>query len=407
MMQEQHLFNMNSIRLFDHHHPVSELVDENKLEKDSIVTENKTPISQKPSSKGPSLATAAASVALGASLLGSTALFPLEAQAAMSGGRMGGSFSAPSRQSYSRPAAPRSYAPSFRGGGGPIITPYVVPAPIPFFTPPIVPFWGSPFSPGVGVISYHRGPGLFDLLFLGGLVFAMWNIVSSVTSSATMTDRWSDEGSIFSRPQASPLGVGTSVVRLSVAVNVPNRDDPNSLLSTLSRLAASAKTDSRKSVQNLTSQVAVELLRRKSSIVSAATESRKFGDNHERSAERTFEQWSVQERSKFEKELVSKFGGIDTTAATRRSSRASDDGGKATLAVVTLVVSIQGDSTANQIPNRIRSLADVEQALRQIAADVRVDDCLLGAEILWTPEDRDEVLSRRDVIADYPELVNV
>jgi uncharacterized membrane protein len=384
-----------------------------KLEEGSIVvSENETRISPKPSSsKGPSLATAAASVALGASLLGSTAFFPVEAQAAMSGGRMGGSFSAPSRQSYSRPMAPsRSYAPSYRGGGS-IITPYVIPAPVPFFTPPIVPFWGPPISPGVGVISYHRGPGLFDLLFLGGLGFAMWNIVSSVTSSATtMTDRWSDEGSIFSRPQASPLGVGTSVVRLSVAVNVPNRDDPNSLLSTLSRLAASAKTDSRKSVQNLTSQVAVELLRRKSSIVSAATESRKFGDNNERSAERTFQQWSVQERSKFEKELVSKFGGVDTSATLRRSSRSSasaDDGGKATLAVVTLVVSIQGDSTVNQIPKRIRSLADVEQALRQIAADVKVDDCLLGAEILWTPEDRDEVLSRRDVIADYPELVNV
>ena len=74
------------------------------------------------------------------------------------------------------------------------------------------------------------------------------------------------------------------------------------------------------------------------------------------------------------------------------------------MAVVTLVLSIQGDATK---VSKIRSLADVEDALRRIAADVKVDDCLTGAEILWTPQDRSETLQRRDVVADYPELTTV
>ena len=52
----------------------------------------------------------------------------------------------------------------------------------------------------------------------------------------------------------------------------------------------------------------------------------------------------------------------------------------------------------------MNSWQDVWDGLRQIAADVRVDDCLLSAEVLWTPEDQSDVLTRRDVAADYPDL---
>jgi uncharacterized membrane protein len=72
------------------------------------------------------------------------------------------------------------------------------------------------------------------------------------------------------------------------------------------------------------------------------------------------------------------------------------------MAVVTLVLAIDGDST--QIPTKINSIGDVEEALRKIASDAKVEDCLQSVEILWTPEERTETLSRRDVLADYPEL---
>jgi uncharacterized membrane protein len=347
----------------------------------------------------------AASAALATALLASTSMNLLPADAAMSGGRMGGSFSSPSRSSgggsygrssgsYSRSYGSSSYYYSTPRRSTTIIAPI---APIvPFYSPPILPFYGG--GAGVGVISYNRGPSFFDLLFLGGVG---WIVVSAISNS--MKNQWSDDA-VSDVATTSVLGPGVSVIRLSVAMDVPNRDDPNSLLLTLDRIAATAQTGTRKGVQTLTSQVAMELLRRKSSIQSAASSYKYTKD--ERVAQRQFNQWSVEERSKFERENISKFAGIDTSSGKRRSLSADEiKNEKATMAVVTLVLSIQGDST--KLPTKIQSASDVENALRKIAADAKVDDCLIGAEILWTPEDRNEVLTRKDVVADYPELTVV
>merc|ERR1712224_1097575 len=65
----------------------------------------------------------------------------------------------------------------------------------------------------------------------------------------------------------SALGPGTSVVQLSVALEVPDRDDDRtSILAALDRLASTARTDSRVGIQTLSSTVALEILRRKSFI---------------------------------------------------------------------------------------------------------------------------------------------
>lgn len=321
---------------------------------------------------------------------------PLPSDAAMSGGRMGGSFSSAPRMS--RPA------PSYGGGGGgayyggarttyysrPSVT--VLPSMgygyNPFFAP--TPFYGG----GVGAISYARGPSFFDLIFLGGFLFVIANFFSNATRSIGES---STTSSFFSDVGSSALGAGTSVLQLSVAMEVPNRDDPNSILGALRRLANTAKTDSRVGIQNLTSQVAVELLRRKSSIVSASSSYQHFRDRTQ--AQRDYNSKSIQERSKFEKETISKYGGVDYSMS---SSDTVGDGTKATMAVITLVLAIDGDST--KIPSRIKSIQDVEEALRRIASDAKVDSCLQSAEILWTPEDATETLTLRDVIADYPEL---
>jgi uncharacterized membrane protein len=327
---------------------------------------------------------------------------PLPSEAAMSGGRMGGgSFSSAPRMS--RPAP--SYG-GGRGGGGayyggartsyysrPSVT--VLPSMgygySPFFAPS--PFYGG----GVGAISYARGPGLFDLLFLGGFLFVVANFFSNATRSIGSS---TSSSTFFSDVGSSALGAGTSVLQLSVAMEVSNRDDPNSILGALRRLANTAKTDSRVGIQNLTSQVAVELLRRKSSIVSASSSYQHFRDRTQ--AQREYNSKSIQERSKFEKETISKFGGVDYSLMDNSRNSVGGDGTKATMAVITLVLAIDGDST--KIPTRISSIQDVEEALKRIASDAKVDSCLQSAEILWTPEDAYETLTLRDVIADYPEL---
>lgn len=328
-------------------------------------------------------------------LLGS----PVPANAAMSGGRMGGSFSRSGGSGVTRMApSTRSY--NYYGGSSYYSRPSaIISAPI------IVPFV-NPFPPvyygGPGVISYSRGPGLFDFLILGGIGFFILNAIRSATAfgSGTLTTWTEPSSNLFSSGSSSALGPGSSVIQLSIALNVPNRDDPNSILSVFDRLARTAKTNSRVGVQNLTSQVALELLRRKSSFSGAFSRYKHFSDANQ--AQREFNTWSVKERSKFEKELVNKYGGVDYYADRDSSLKSNTNG--ATMAVVTLVLSIAGDST--KVP-RIQSATDVDEALRLIASNSKVDDCLTGSEILWTPEERSETLSFRDVIADYPELVSL
>lgn len=184
------------------------------------------------------------------------------------------------------------------------------------------------------------------------------------------------------------------------------------------------------------SSVALELLRRKQSIVAASTKAKHFGD--ESKAQREFNNLSIKERGKFQRETgerpdscslacffmseplqhgcsvrqynhfmtVSKYGGVDYSLS-KEDTPISPYSAKATIAVVTIVLQIDGDSTSNQLSSRVNSIRDVEEALSRIAADSKADDCLRGVEILWTPEERDETLTMRDVFADYSDLRSI
>merc|ERR1712127_9304 len=134
----------------------------------------------------------------------------------------------------------------------------------------------------------------------------------------------------------------------------------------------------------------------------ADTEYKHFRDGGK--AQRHFNSKALQERSKFEKENTNKYGGVDYSSNVPSND---DDHGfspQATSAVVTIVIAIDGDST--KLP-QINNINDLEKSLLRIAGDVRIEDCLRSAEILWTPDDKNDVLSQRDVIADYPKLRSV
>ena len=102
---------------------------------------------------------------------------------------------------------------------------------------------------------------------------------------------------------------------------------------------------------------------------------------------------------------VNKFGSESKPDA--RKARSADDEisfSSPTMAIVTLNYAIEGDST--ELP-AIRSRDDLRLALKRIAADAVVSDCLLMAEVLWSPEDSSETLSRDTVYADFPNLIPI
>lgn len=333
------------------------------------------------------------SIMVAATIMISLLFTPLQdAMAAPSGGRMGGSFGGSDRssssysRSYSSPT--RSYTRSYSSGGYYSRPNIIVAPPQPIFGGGYG-FFGAPIvRPGVTVVS--TGPTFLNFLSTAFIGLVLFSTISSFTRS-----QWDDTGNTSTE---SALGPGVTVAQVSVALNVPRRNDSSSILMYLDRLSATARTDSRVGVSNLVSQVALELLRQKRSIFAADSDFKHYKDGN--SAQREFNSMAIRERSKFERESISKFGGVDYA---ERGTRRLTDGfnPQATAAVVTLLISIDGDST--KLP-RINSIGDLEKALTRIATDVKVDDCLRSAEVLWTPEDPNDVLTERDVTADYPKL---
>ena len=55
----------------------------------------------------------------------------------------------------------------------------------------------------------------------------------------------------------------------------------------------------------------------------------------------------------------------------------------------------------------VSGASDLRDAIQQLAADVSVEDNLLGAELLWTPEDANDIMDRDDMFLNFPELVTI
>jgi len=317
--------------------------------------------------------------------MASTIFTPLEALAAPSGGRMGGSFGGSSRSSRSYSSPSRSSGGYSRGYSQGYNSGYYRPSPI-IVAPQIGGYGYGYGAPGMTVVS--RGPSIIDVIIFGFIASAVLS-----TFSGNNTDSDSDAGA---------LGSGVTVAKISVGINVPNRHDRLSILSFLDRLSQTARTDSRVGISNLVSQVALELLRQKQSIFGAYVEYEHFSNGDK--AGRDYSSKAIEERSKFENESTNNYGGVDYSNKETGSLVVDGFEGAATSAVVTLIVAIDGDSTT--FP-KINGMRDLEQALTRLATDVKVDDCLRSAEILWTPDDGKDVISERDVIVDYPKLRSI
>lgn len=129
-----------------------------------------------------------------------------------------------------------------------------------------------------------------------------------------------------------------------------------------------------------------------------------------REAERQHSKLSIEERSKFELETINKFGGryqsnevlaLDDDEGTDLTTTGTDET-ESTCAIVTIVLSIEGNRTKPR--TKMNSWQDVWDALSMMGAHVMEEDALLSAEVLWTPERRGDVWTRRDIAAFYPDL---
>ena len=59
--------------------------------------------------------------------------------------------------------------------------------------------------------------------------------------------------------------------------------------------------------------------------------------------------------------------------------------------------------------NSAMSVSEVRKCLQNLASEALTDegDNIMAVEVLWTPSDSDSVISQRDVIMDYPDLIRL
>ena len=92
--------------------------------------------------------------------------------------------------------------------------------------------------------------GLSDLVFITGT----GTILAYSINKALKEDRNNGSKRLGGGADSSPLGPGVSVARLTVAMNVPNRDAPTCILKKLRHLATTSRTETRAGLQALLSQ---------------------------------------------------------------------------------------------------------------------------------------------------------
>ena len=273
------------------------------------------------------------------------------AQAARSGGRVGG------RVGGGGGGRGGGGGGSYRGGGGGVTNVYMAP---PMFSPfgfGFSPFGFSPFGFGFGL------PLPLVLLAAGGLALTSFRSSRGIEAS--------------DKPGAA--------LCLQVACYCDDRQ--NSLFGKLNKIASSADTASESGLQSLVSDTCLAILRSSKDWLAARTESEIAG-LLKNDVDAAYNRLVVTERSKWE---------VEQKALKRTAP------GQPTYMVATLVVLLR----SAQPLKRISQNGDLRDALQNLAAAVSVEDNLLAAEVLWTPEDTNDVMDRDELFLNFPELVSV
>jgi uncharacterized membrane protein len=282
------------------------------------------------------------------------------ALAARSGGRIGGgSFRAPSR-TYAPPS--RTYAPPsggggyYPGGGG----------------------FGLPF-----VYLPFLGGGGFGGLFT---VLIFFSIVSFLVRSFQQNREDTNELN-YTNP-------AVSIARVQVGLLAEARN----LQSDLDRIAQKANTDSSEGLTQVLQETTLSLLRHPEYWVYGGEESQQL---RLEAAEGQFNRLALSERSKFTAETLSNVNnqlkqGSSALTVAEKGALAEQDPGE--YIVVTLLVATQGKL---ELP-KINSSEDLRKAISQLGSVS--SDRLMALEVLWAPQADGDVLTRDDLLTEYPDL---
>ncbi|OMO96427.1 hypothetical protein COLO4_15282 [Corchorus olitorius] len=180
----------------------------------------------------------------------------------------------------------------------------------------------------------------------------------------------------------------TSVIKLQVGLSGMAR----SLQRQLNRIAEVADTSTSKGLSYVLTETALALLRHPDYCISAYSSvdvKRSIDDG-----EKLFNQLSIEERAKFDEETLVNVNNIRRQSTA--SQKASDFSNE--YMMVTILVAAEG---VHKLPP-INGSKDLKEALQKLASIPTSK--ILAVEVLWTPQDENDTLSKKELIEDYPDL---
>lgn len=292
-----------------------------------------------------------------------------DALAAAGGGRIGGgSFRAPApSRSYS---SPRTYAPPgggyYPGGGG------------------YYPGGGFGF-PFLVPTFFVGGGGLFTVLIFFAIATFLFQSFRRISGGESL------DYDTSVNPQIS-------VERLQVGLLAGARE----LQGDLNQLALKADTSSSEGLSQVLQETSLALLRHPEYWTHASVS---VHQARLTTAEADFNRLLLAERSKFSRETLSNVNNQLRQAPVDALLTGQNEGGvlansegPGEYIVVTILAATQGDL---KLP-AINSTEDLRQALGKLGSVS--SDRLLALEVLWTPQAENEVLTREDLLVEYPGL---
>ncbi|MBF1999743.1 MAG: DUF1517 domain-containing protein [Synechococcales cyanobacterium M58_A2018_015] len=340
--------------------------------------------------------------ALTAVFLSGLGLSEAPALAQASGGRVrGGSFDAPAAPSA--PAPPPSYpsGPSYTPGYD---YPYTAdPGYYPYDpgyyprrrrTPVIVmppqsypvPSYPIPVDAGPGYVSESTENSLFLILVLFCGVSILPILLTYLRTG----------GSRSSRRGGSSVGElhndRVTVTRVQIALLAQARY----IQDELNELAGQINVDTSAGLTELLRETVLVLLRAPENWTHARVSSQTVNSRPE--ASRLFEQLSIQERSKFSAETLVNVGG----RVRRQSVRINENDDPASYIVVTLLL---GTADDQPLATSVHSAEELKAVLQRIGG--MPSGYLMVFELLWSPQDASDSLSRDELLSQYPDLIQI
>jgi uncharacterized membrane protein len=241
----------------------------------------------------------------------------------------------------------------------------------------IGPGFGYGFGMGPGL--YFGGGGFFNFILLAMTMMFVSNALRNLTGGAGFGDGLTAGGDSI------------SVVKIQVGLLGTAR----SLQRDLERIADKADTSSPEGLHYVLEETALALLRNPEYCVYGYAASKVCRGPEQ--AEETFNDFSIDERGKFEQETL-----VNVNARKKSVAVGVDpDADTNDYILVTILAAADGGL---KMPD-ITDATDLKTALKRLAA-VRIE-ALQAVEVLWTPQEDGDVLTQTELLRDYPILVNL